>query len=123
MAYDWTSVQEVIGISTDDTGFFDLEAIHRFDANGDGVAGTFIADVEGTKLSKTTDGRLYADSTPIRRNGLQLSETTYSAFNYDSIRAGTINGNKFVALRRSNNVIWEWEVDDNWNWIADVGTY
>ena len=103
--------------------FFDFGAVHGFDSNGDGIAGMFVRDTGGIKLSETADGRLYADSILIKRAGYALTRGRYAAYNYETFAAGVDNGNKFVALRRPNGIIWEWDVDDNWTFVEEVGVH
>ncbi len=123
MTADWTAVADESVITPDSTQFFDLEAVHGFDGNSDGVSGNLISTIGGTKLTKTADGRLYADTNPVKRSGQTLTTSTYAGFGYEEVIAGTVDGQKVVALKKTNNVIWEWNVDDTWNWQSDVGTH
>ncbi|MGI9458880.1 MAG: hypothetical protein ACR2NF_02685, partial [Pirellulales bacterium] len=116
------------GVYSDSTiASYNFETLFNYDIDDDGNVG--LPPVEAIEssgsitLNKDSQGRIYADTTPITRAGKQLTDNYKQSYGYTISAAETANGLNKIYLKHTNGYIWEMEFDSNWNYQRTTGVY
>ncbi|WP_254053054.1 bluetail domain-containing putative surface protein [Microcystis sp. MC19] len=124
--WSWQSSQGGWGLNS--TQAFSQETNFQQDFNGDGIIGQPSTPIEAfgnTKLVQDTTNKLYAqigNNNPIAiKNGAtHIATNTYPG--WQILAAETVNGINQVLLRNtSQNLLYIWNLDSNWNWQSSTG--
>ncbi|MFB2808003.1 hypothetical protein ACE1AQ_22850, partial [Microcystis sp. BLCC-F209] len=124
--WNWQSSQGGWGLNS--TQAFNQETNFKQDFNGDGFIGQPFTPIEtfgNTKLVQDATNKLYAqignnNPTVIKNGATQITTNTYPG--WQTLAAENVNGINQVLLKNtSQNLLYIWNLDNNWNWQSSQG--
>ena len=116
------------GVYSDSTiASYNFETLFNYDIDDDGNVGLppleAIESSGSITLNKDSQGRIYADTTPITRAGKQLTDTYKQSYGYTISAAETANGLNRIYLKHTNGYIWEMQFDSSWSYQQTTGVH
>ncbi|WP_159036940.1 DUF4347 domain-containing protein [Microcystis sp. MC19] len=124
--WNWQSSQGGWGLNSPEA--FTQETNFQQDFNSDGIIGSPYTPIEAfgnTKLVQDATNKLYAqignnNPTVIKNGATHITTNTYPG--WQILAAETVNGINQVLLRNtSQNLLYIWNLDSNWNWQSSQG--
>ncbi|GCA85153.1 bifunctional hemolysin/adenylate cyclase [Microcystis aeruginosa NIES-2522] len=125
---NWNWQSSTGGWGLNSTQAFNQETNFKQDFNGDGFIGQPFTPIEtfgNTKLVQDTTNKLYTqignnNPTVIKNGATHITTNTYPG--WQILAAETVNGINQVLLRNtSQNLLYIWNLDNNWNWQSSTG--